>query len=169
MSDRFYAEMTIGGDLKDSDIQEFLNAFQNQGVYNKDGSKHSGNVTIYTQLADFMNEDMRLQVHDCEAAGGELAELQAVCIRLGLSFDHHNKSYYDCDSSNEYVRDGKELGCSFSSQPGQTLVGVGDLQKEFGINLERIRSIPIDDVVTTLRRLARLDVPRVPEFKIVEG
>jgi hypothetical protein len=138
-------------------------------VYNYNEDKTSSDVSGQDDLSPFMNEQGQLQVHDNEAAGGELAELQAVCIKLGLSYDHHNDAYYDCDASNEYVRNGKQLGYIFSTQTGQNLVSTDALQQEFGKGLSNLPHVDPSVVMHKIRKLAGLDIPDLEKFKVEEG
>jgi hypothetical protein len=168
MSDRFFASMTIGGKLKKDNIEEFLETLQNQGAYNKDESENTFRIKNIDDLEKFTNADGQIQIHDPEAAGGELFEVQSICIKLGLSYDHHNDAYYDCDATNEFVRNGKELGYVASNGIGSNLIADWQLQKAFGEKLESIDTMTPEEIKSILMDMSRLSIPSLPKFEIVD-
>jgi hypothetical protein len=161
--------MLIGGKLKESDVETFLEYFRHQGAYNDDQNAISSDVKTVEDLQKFITEEGHIKIHDCEASGGELSEVQSTCIKLGMSYDHHNDSYYDCDATNEYVRDGKELGYNYSNGVGEDLVALHQLTNALGDDLELLDVASTEKVKSILKNLFRMDVNPLPKFEIVEG
>jgi len=169
MADRYSASMKIGGTLKFEDLEEFMTAFRNQGVYNDAESKHSSDAQFH-DLMRFSDGDGALSVHDHEAAEGELSELKDVCIKLGLSYNHHNDAYYDVDATNEYLRDGKKIGDFYSTQNRDSnLIEDRELQT-FIEDLEK-SELDLDKfaIIYLLKKLAGLNIPPLPNFEVDEG
>lgn len=166
MSDRFYSSVKVGGNLKRDDVQEFLQAIQDQAAFNSDESMNSTEATTLEDLERF-KKNGHLFFQDCEASGGYLSEIRDVCERLGLSFDHHNDSYHDWGAGNEFCRDGDIVGFIDSNNDGVNMVSVPNIQSKFGERLEKIASTEPHEIRRVLMELCKMNLKPLPEFKVV--
>ena len=98
MSDRYFGKIQIWGNLKEKDLQTFLDAVDNDcpdkeyDTYEEHARKYSGDT---------------LEFEDPEARYGQFEEIEDTCRALGLNFTRHSGAYYEYAACNEWCVDGK--------------------------------------------------------------
>jgi len=170
MSDRFSAQILIGGNLPKAKVPDFLKALEADGVRHEWGEHYiraeEGEQALTKSEYGRENGTKVLRFCDEEACYGQFEKVEEFCEKNKLSFDRNSEAYCSYDAETVSFRPGHR-DCRFSDQNGNPLVPVSAITRAFGKDCKKVEKMPKDKLVKTLKKLCGLDVPELPEFKIV--
>jgi len=129
MSERFAAEVRIGGNVPAGLLDRFLGELNSAGVRvgGYDGDPLDAHNAA--ELRQALDEDGHLVLADAEASYGQFEELEAFCVQHGILFDRHSDAHFEYDSENVYLRVGMETPMSvYSNSQSEDLTDVGKLR-----------------------------------------
>jgi len=180
VGDRAPLRISIGGDLPESLVENFLDYLRDSGA----GTDYDGGLDhLFTGENEKLSHRERLEallaecdavigsreyvtVCDGQANYGSFPELEEFCKANKLSYDKHNDSGGDYDAGNEYIRDGKHVLDTLSTNHGDEdyiaacRVVLARQALYEGNFTEAIRVL--DEVVGRLWKL-----PPLPPFRVV--
>lgn len=163
MSDRFYAEISIGGtlnlkDARSEDVSLFVESLND--VWHTDCSSRP-NATI-DNLADIVDESGFIEVCDPEARNGEFDDLETACHNLGLSFNRKSEAAYEYPQELVVHRpDGMKR--NFILVDGQRTLTESDANMIKKLAKDELYQRVIEYIEAALPPL-----PELPEFKVVK-
>jgi len=129
VSDRFPAEITIGGPIKRADLEELAGEIAGQGV-SLDYGEHDLNANQAQEAIEkAAREGATLKLCDDQACYGLFDELEGFCKERGIHFDRHSDAYCEWTGENVYNRDGEDLFEFTATQDGQDLVEADTIRK----------------------------------------
>jgi hypothetical protein len=106
MADRFPGEITIGGKVPATLLQEFLGELNSTsakvGAY--DGAEFVAKTAA--DLRGVLDENGHLFLADDRAPNGQFAELEDFCVRHGIPFDRHSDARHGFKAENVTYRPG---------------------------------------------------------------
>ncbi len=177
MSERFAAEIRIGGKVPAEAMERFLNELNSNsgrmGGYDGDPfDAHNAD-----DLRRTLDEDGHLHLADAEASFGQFEDLEAFCRERCIPFDRHSDAHYEFDSENVYFRAGMESPVStYSNSLSNDLVDAAKV-RPFAKELARLAKAKLthndllaavvkvsDDLAATLPP----EVEPLPPLEIVE-
>ena len=129
MADCFPGEIRIGGKVPAALVEEFVKevAATKASVGGYDGYPFDPKQQRLTEVLD---ENGYLYLADSEARFGMFEELEAFCVKHGISFDRHSDAFAEYDAENVSYRPGmKEPDISHATQSGDTLLRAEEVQK----------------------------------------
>jgi hypothetical protein len=108
MSERFAAEISIGGKVPAGTLKKFLeelNSIRGR-VGGYDGDPFGAETA--DELRQALDESGHLHLADAEASFGQFEDLEEFCVKKVIPFDRHSDAHYDFDSETVYFRAGME-------------------------------------------------------------
>ncbi len=162
MSERYAANITIGGQIKRSDLAVLLEAISKASVCHEWGDPPFEPKSA-EELAAAVRED-HLFLCDDQTHYGEFPELETTCRELGLSFTRWCEGYCEYDAEVVDWRPGMtEPLCRTGSNSGDaTFVPADEVRKA----LKHLESNHIGRARELLRKLCP-DIPDLPPLTIV--
>ena len=155
MSDRYPAEIHIGGQIQRSLVEELVRKIVETGAslngYD-DGAATEGEIRAG------LREGNILSLYDCHAGYGHFHELEEYLIENGIHFNHHCEAYHEYEAENTYYRGGEQALSLPASQQGNLLIRHEEVM--------RILNNPGLDDQGKLNALTELTTP--PETKLLE-
>ena len=124
MSDRFPAEIHIGGPMSKVALDGLIQAMMTEGGSLVD---YGGAEPTRDALLDAIREGAIVNFYDDQASCGQFADLEAFLVQHGIHFDGHNDAYCQCDGENVFYRGGPEPIRTPATQSGQSLIGCRDI------------------------------------------
>jgi len=156
MGSYFPAIIRIGGTLKRKNVKALIDAFDTVNVGTDYGQ--GSDWKDEKDLRGAINDDGFLMVADDEASGGAFDEIEALCVKLGLSFDRHSDHYMDCGSCVRVFRAADKFDRTFAAGDGFLDILVS------GEAVERaVRLIEAGESGSASRAL-RAELPVIPEL-----
>lgn len=149
MSDRFWASITIGGELGAADVREFVEHLQYE-FGEVDEEKVTDDASARRWLEEKISEIERkiqdrryLYFDDSEASYGMFEELEQWCRDHGLSYDRQSEHYGEYDPEYVWWRPGMTEPLSQATlESGEVVIRENDLK---GV-LEVIRELTPQNV-----------------------
>lgn len=145
MSDRYPAEIHIGGAVPRTLLDELVRKVMETGV---SLNGYDDGCATEDEIRAALREGKILDLCDCQARYGHFDELEEFLIQNGIHFNHHREACYEYDAENNYYRGGRVLTMA-ANQCGGSLLHVADV-------LKILNDIKLYDhaKVAELRRLA---------------
>jgi aspartate oxidase len=155
MSDRFPAEITIGGMIPRRLLDELAGMIASEGVsidwqYTLD----EAGVRAAIDTAAARGETVRFT--DDEAVGGQFEDLENWLTSHGIDFDRHSDARYEYDGENAYGRGRKRPVTMNSDQSGNDLVSAEEVRRI------RASQAPADRKLTQIAKLAAVPPALTP-------
>jgi|MudIll2142460700_1097286.scaffolds.fasta_scaffold67830_4 hypothetical protein len=174
MSDRFAAQITIGGDVPRSLVEGLCNEISASGG-SRDWGETSCEPSSAEELLASRGEDGTITLYDSEARYGEFPELESFLTAHGIPFDRTSEAKWEYDGEIVKFRPGHELYHLLATQDGETSITSEEIE-EIAKRLDDVEGLSkralLDLVVQVrddLRSVMAMDVPPVPPLVIVEG
>ena len=128
MSDRFPAEITLGGGVPRRLLDELAGEVASEGVsLDWQYALDEADVRAAIEAAAGRGETVRFT--DDEACYGRFEDLENWLTRHGIDFDRHSDARYEYDGENAYGRGRKRPVAMNSDQSGKDLVRAEDVRK----------------------------------------
>ena len=145
MSDRYPAEIHIGGTIPRTLLEELIRKVTETG-----GSLNGYDDSCATEdeVRAALREGGILDLCDCHAVYGHFQELEEFLIQHHIHFDHHSEACYEYDAENTYYRGSRIFACP-ANQRGDRLLAVTEVLKI--LNHQKLDD---QDKVKQLRHLA---------------
>ena len=124
MSDRFPAEIHIGGPMPKAALDGLIQAMMTEGGSLVD---YGGAEPTRDALLDAIREGAIVNFYDDQASGGQFTGLEAFLVKHGIHFNGHNDAHYECDAENVFYRGGPEPTRMPATQGGESLVACRDI------------------------------------------
>ena len=119
MSDRFSADITIGGAVPRSLVAALCEAISDSGAgLDWEGGCDPGCAEDLLHLAEAEGARGTIRLHDCQASYGEFPELEAFLIANGIAFDRASEAKYEYDGEVLKFRPGHEPYHLLATQDG---------------------------------------------------
>lgn len=106
MSDQYWASITIGGEIKEEDLLDFVHALRHEF-----GNIDEGEVTDSASAVKWIEDQIKkwnghLYQDDVEASYGMFDGLETWCQDHGVSYDRQSDSYGDYEGETAWWRPG---------------------------------------------------------------
>lgn len=164
MSDRFPAEITIGGDIKRSLIEGLIGAICGDGASLGWGEAPFEPKDEKELLEGFTSF---LILKDEEARYGQFDEIEGFCRENGIAYDRHSDGYCEYDPENVSFRPGMdEPVVETTDRQGHVLVNGDDLASL--INDFETNEWARDEMIAQLKTLLPKGVPALEKLRIVD-
>ncbi len=172
MSDRMPAQITIGGTIKRSLVEELCGQITESGA----GPEWDGGVKVRdeAELRRLIGKDGTITLYDCEARYGEFETLEAFLREHEIPFDRHCDAKYEYDGMLVKYRPATGLHEYLATQDGEQTINGVEID-EVASQLDGIEQMPHEQLLAVaaqvrdeLRSLVGTDVPDVPPLVIVE-
>ena len=108
MSERYPAEITIGGKMPTGLLDHFLGELRSAGVRVGGYDGDPFDAKTVDELRQVLDEGEHLVLADAEASYGQFEDLEEFCVQHGIPFDRHNDAHFEFDSENVHFRAGME-------------------------------------------------------------
>jgi hypothetical protein len=174
MSDRFAAQITIGGTIPRSLVEGLCNEISASGG-STDWGETNCEPSDERSLLNLRGENGTITLYDSEARYGEFPELEAFLIDHGIPFDRLSEAKWEYDGEVVKFRPVHELYHLLATQDGETSITSEEIE-EIAKRLDYVDGLSkrelLDLVVQVrddLRSVMGMDVPPVPPLVIVEG
>ena len=158
MSDRYPAEINIGGNIPKNLKDEFLKLVLDSGG----GPNFGEGFVDVSDIEEYIRIDHWLQVKDDQARGGAFSDLEAFCVSHSIDFDRHSDAFAEFDATNIFCRNGKTSSV-LSTQYGQDVFEISVLREFFEkkkdlVNASKVlnRSMVLTDATHILNELGEL-------------
>lgn len=170
MSDRFPAKITIGGELKKSYWNHFIEALHDDNPCVGERYDESPAIDLIKEPNDLEKHltDGFLVLTDSDAPYGEFTELERACQELDLDYDRHCDACYEYNGEIFMIRSGFEEKRMFSTQDEKPLVSVEEMKSVLGENFELIEELTADEIKNWLKNFCGDNVPPMRKLKIVD-
>ena len=113
MSDRFPAQIWIGGQVPDKNISGLIEALVADDASHEYGDVGISKDCTRTELLElYLNEGI-LHFKDDEAPIGEFLHTETFCMEHGIAWDRNSDHYCEYDAENVYWRPGKNSSLVF--------------------------------------------------------
>jgi hypothetical protein len=150
MSDRFPAEITIGGNIPRRLLDELAGMIASEGVsLDWQYALDQAGVRAAIETAAAKGETVRFT--DDEAAYGQFDDLENWLTSHGIDFDRHGDARYEYDGENAYGRGRKRPVIVNADQSGKDLVSAVETRKVLA------SQAPADQKLAQIAKL--VDVP----------
>ena len=127
MSDRYPAEIHIGGSIPRSLIDELVRKVTETGA---SLNGYNDGCATEDEIRAALREGNILDLCDCHACYGHFQELEKFLIQYHLHFNHHCEACYEYDAENTYYRGGRVLTMA-ANQAGDCLLHITEVLKVF--------------------------------------
>ena len=154
MSDRYPAEIHIGGPIRRTLLDELVHKVMETGA---SLNGYDEGIASEDEIRVALTEGHILDLYDCQAGYGHFRELEEFLIRNGIHFNHHCEACYEYDAENTYYRGGRVLTMA-ANQSGDSMLQVTEV-------LKILNNTNLDDHVK-VKELRRLTEP--PEITPLE-
>jgi hypothetical protein len=124
MSDRFPAEIHIGGPIPQELLGDLTNVAVAEGVRLGD---YDGDLADKDLLSGAFQDGAIVGLYDPEACYGQFPGLEAFLVEHGIHFNGHNDAHHECDAENVFYRGGPEPVRMPATQGGESLVACRDI------------------------------------------
>lgn len=125
MTDRFPAEMHIGGPIPRHLVMQFIKAIAAEGV----SLDHYGGPLADVESTRFrLRQGAILSLFDTEVAGGRFARLEAFLVRHAIHFDRHCDAYHQ-DDAQQVCHRGGQPAVFPSNHAGKLLVRAEEIRE----------------------------------------
>jgi len=155
MSDRFPAEITIGGSIPRRLLDELAGMIASEGV-SLDWQYALDKADVRTAIEAAAGRGQSVRFTDDEALCGQFEDLESWLTSRGINFDRHGDARYEYDGENAYGRGRKRPVIRNSDQSGEDLVS--------GKEVRRILAsqAPADRTLTRIAKLAAVPPALAP-------
>ena len=173
MSDRFAAQITVGGTIKRSLVEELCGVISQSGA----GPDWEGGCEPQNEadLLELVGENGTMVLHDCQACYGQFDDLEQFLEEHEIPFDRHSEAKYEYDGELVKYRPGHGCDVFEATQDGRVCVKVAEVE-DIVRRLDSVETLGkrellrlVEEVRDDLRGVMAMDVPPVPPFVIVEG
>jgi hypothetical protein len=155
MSDRFPAEITIGGSIPRRLLDKLADMIASEGVsIDWQYALDKAGVRAAIEAAAARGETVRFT--DDEACYGQFDELENWLTSHGIDFDRHSDARYEYDGENAYGRGRKRPVIKNADQSGKDLVIAEEVRKVLAIQA------PADRKLAQIARLAAVPPALTP-------
>ena len=175
MADYFPGEIRIGGTIPGDVLEAFL------AEVNATGAKVGGYeglefaATTAADLTEALDGDGHLFLVNDQARSGMFEEMEAFCVRHGISFDRHSDARYEYDAENISFRTGMKEPVSIpSNNAGEDLFTVGAVRpvvKELtrvvtaGLTREKLKAAAVK-IIRHLNSLLPPEIEPLPPLQV---
>jgi len=128
MSDRFPAEITIGGPIPRWLLDELAGMIASEGV-SIDWQYVLDQPAVRTAIEAAASKSETIRFTDDEACYGQFEELENWLTSHGIDFDRHGDARYEYDGENAYGRGRKRPVIVNADQSGKDMVSAEEVRK----------------------------------------
>jgi aspartate oxidase len=128
MSDRFPAEITIGGTIPRQLMDELAGMIASEGV-SLDWQYAMDKASVFAAIEAAACRGETVRFTDDEACLGQFEDLENWLTSHGIDFDRHSDARYEYDGENAYGRSRKRPVIRNSDQSGKNLVSAEEVHK----------------------------------------
>ena len=128
MSDRFPAEITIGGRIPRRLLDELAGMIASEGV-SIDWQYTLDKAAVRKAIEEAGAKGQTVRFTDDEACGGQFEDLENWLTSHGIDFDHHSDARYEYDGENAHGRGRRRPVVMKSDQSSQNLVSAEEVRK----------------------------------------
>ncbi len=156
MADRVSASIKVGGVLAATQLAEFINLIDCEGL----GPDLDGGFENEAELRTYLSEgDAGLTFYAHEVRGGEFEDLQAFCMSQGLiyvlTYDGYGGEWGPGRRIRRPQDPGAGVSCPLDADQGYACIGA-----------EQIATLGLRSIEDILAHLARFDLSETPPFVI---
>jgi aspartate oxidase len=155
MSDRFPAEITIGGSIPRRLLDELAGMIASEGV-SIDWQYTLDKAAVRKAIEEAGAKGQTVRFTDDEACGGQFEDLENWLTSHGIDFDHHSDARYEYDGENAHGRGRKRPVTMNSDQSGNDLVSAKEVRRI------RASQAPADRKLTQIAKLAAVPPALTP-------
>jgi len=164
MSDRFAAEISIGGDIPKGCVEGLIAAILQDGP-----SFGEGEPSIDEEgIRAYLEEGNHVVLYDDQSKYGTFPKIEKCCKEHEIDFNRHSDAKGEHDAEAVFCRNGKMIEFA-SAQDGTLLIPasrVDGLRVDIIRQLGRSRPMYMDDVIKALEKIAP-PVSSLPKARIV--
>ena len=128
MSDRFPAEITIGGMIPRRLLDELAGMIASEGV-SLDWQYALDTAAVRAAIETSASKGQTVRFTDDEACYGQFEELENWLTSHGIDFDRHGDARYEYNGENAYGRGRKRPVIVNADQSGKDLVSAEEIRK----------------------------------------
>jgi len=128
MSDRFPAEITIGGNIPRRLLDELAGMIASEGV-SLDWQYALDTAAVRAAIETAAAKGETVRFTDDEACYGQFDDLENWLTAHGIDFDRHGDARYEYDGENAYGRGRKRPVIVNADQSGKDLVSAEEVRK----------------------------------------
>jgi len=128
MSDRFPAEITIGGTIPRRLLDELVGMIASEGV-SLDWQYSLDTTAVQAAIETAASKGQTVRFTDDEACFGQFEDLEQWLTSHGIDFDRHGDARYEYDGENAYGRGRKRPVIVNADQSGKDLVRAEEVRK----------------------------------------
>jgi len=155
MSDRFPAEITIGGRIPRRLLDELAGMIASEGV-SIDWQYTLDKAAVQKAIEEAGAKGETVRFTDDEACYGQFEDLENWLTSHGIDFDRHSDARYEYDGENAHGRGRKRPVIMNSDQSGNDLVSAEEVRRI------RASQAPADRKLTQIAKLAAVPPPLTP-------
>ena len=128
MSDRFPAEITIGGNIPRRLLDKLAGMIASEGV-SIDWQYALDEAAVRAAIEASASKGQTVRFTDDQASFGQFEDLENWLTGHGIDFDRHSDARYEYDGENAYGRDRKRPVVMNSDQSNNDLVSAAEVRK----------------------------------------
>lgn len=155
MSDRFPAEITIGGDIPRRLLNELAGMIASEGV-SLDWQYVLDQPAVREAIEAAAAKGETVRFTDDEACYGQFEELESWLTRHGIDFDRHGDARYEYDGENAYGRGRKRPVIMNADQSGDPQVSIEEVRNIL------ISQAPVDRKLIRIAKLTAVPPALTP-------
>jgi len=155
MSDRFPAEITIGGRIPRRLLDELAGMIASEGV-SIDWQYTLDKAAVQKAIEEAGAKGETVRFTDDEACYGQFEDLENWLTSHGIDFDRHSDARYEYDGENAHGRGRKRPVIMNSDQSGNDLVSAEEVRRI------RASQAPADRKLTQIAKLAAVPPALTP-------
>ena len=155
MSDRFPAEITIGGNIPRRLLDKLAGMIASEGV-SIDWQYAMDKAAVRAAIEAAASRGETARFTDDEACYGQFEDLENWLTSHGIDFDRHSDARYEYDSENAYGRGRKRPVTMNADQSGKDLVSAEEVRKILA------SQAPLDRKLARIAKLAAVPPALTP-------
>lgn len=163
MSDRFAAEIRIGGKVKRTQLSNLCEAIRAEGLSCDWGGAQVDEIAP-ENVTEYVNDDGILCFCDDQARYGEFETLEATLAKLGIAFDRESEGKYEYDPEIRHFRPGEMDEVHCTDHEGVPIIHPADVEKA----LKALKAGKIEKAIQILEKVCPKEPSPLPRFEIVD-